>query len=228
MANIDLSISDHVFVLRMKSGENRFNPDFLKAMNDALDEVEAHEGPCALVTTGEGKFYSNGLDLEYMSTISQEDVMGLIRDVHALFARFLSFPGHTVAAMNGHSFAGGGMLALSHDSRVMRSDRGYFCLPEIDLGMPFSRGMASLIKERLSPAAVRATVLSGARLSASDALAQGVVDATADEEVVLTEAINRARLLAQKNGKTMRLIKEGFYREALEDLRGARGLELPS
>ena len=50
--------------------------------------------------------------------------------VHRLFARVLAFPRITVAAINGHAFAGGGMLALAHDFRVMRSDRGYFCLPE--------------------------------------------------------------------------------------------------
>ena len=59
---IDLRQHDDVFVLQMKSGGNRFNSPLLTELNAALDEVERSEQPSALVTTGEGKFYSNGLD----------------------------------------------------------------------------------------------------------------------------------------------------------------------
>ena len=60
---IDLERVGAVFVLRMKAGENRFNPPFLVALGEALDEVEASAGPAALVVTGEGKFFSNGSPL---------------------------------------------------------------------------------------------------------------------------------------------------------------------
>ncbi|MFT4570883.1 MAG: enoyl-CoA hydratase/carnithine racemase [Hyphomicrobiaceae bacterium] len=227
MANIELTRHDQVFVLHMKQDENRYNPDFLKAVGEALDEVEAVDGPRALVTTGEGKFYSNGLDLEYISQLSQSEVLQFLCDVHGLFARVLAFPGYTVAAMNGHAFAGGAMLALAHDARVMRSDRGYFCLPEIDLGMPFTGGMSALIADRMSAAAVRATVLTGARLSAADAMQLGIVDGIAEESQVVGDALGRATALAGKNGATLRLIKEGFYRETLKLLRSDEGANLP-
>ncbi|MDP6978110.1 MAG: hypothetical protein QF570_05835 [Myxococcota bacterium] len=57
-----------MFVLRMQGGENRFNGEAIAARNAALDEAETTEGPKALVTTGTGKFYSNGLDLDYMQS----------------------------------------------------------------------------------------------------------------------------------------------------------------
>ena len=63
---IELSRADEVFVLRFDSGENRFGRLFVRELNQALDEVEACAGPKALVTTGSGKFFSNGLDLEEM------------------------------------------------------------------------------------------------------------------------------------------------------------------
>ena len=55
----------------------------------------------------------------------------------------------TVAAVQGHVFAAGAMFALSHDVRVMRADRGFFCLPEVDIRIPFSTGMSALVQGRL-------------------------------------------------------------------------------
>ena len=72
---IDLERDGNVFVLHMQSGENRFNRSFLDALNAALDEVEKSEGAAALVTTGEGKFYTNGLDLTWLMG-DGADVMG--------------------------------------------------------------------------------------------------------------------------------------------------------
>jgi enoyl-CoA hydratase/carnithine racemase len=65
---MELTREGSVFVLRMNDGENRFNPEFVRSFNAALDEVERAGAPSALVTTGAGKFYSNGLDLAWMGT----------------------------------------------------------------------------------------------------------------------------------------------------------------
>src|ERR1017187_9640538 len=117
----------------MHSGENRFNRQMVTELNKALDTVEAVNGPAALVTTGEGKFYSNGVDLDWLATRG-ENAAAFLDDVHRLLGRILGFPAITVAALNGHAFAAGAMFASAHDFIVMRQDRGYWCLPEVDLG----------------------------------------------------------------------------------------------
>src|SRR4051812_33476944 len=134
---------DAVFVLTLGDGENRFHPDQLTEINAALDEVEAADGPKAVVTTGSGKFYSNGLDLDFMAA-NPDAAAANLADVHALLARVLGFPVPMVAAVQGHAFAAGAMLTLAHDAIVMRADRGFWCLPEVDLGIPFTAGMNAL------------------------------------------------------------------------------------
>src|SRR5665811_404494 len=110
-----------------QSGENRLNESFVGEVNEALDKVENAGLPTALVTTGAGKFYSNGLDLDWLGTAA--DPGGFMDEVHRLLFRVLTFPAVTVAAVNGHAFAAGAMLATAHDFMIMRSDRGYWCLP---------------------------------------------------------------------------------------------------
>ena len=107
-----------VFVLTLGEDENRFHPDRLIQINAALDEVEAAEGARAVVTTGVGKFYSNGLDLDFMAANPDASEANLV-DVHALFARVLAFPAPIIAAVQGHAFASdaSGFAAMKSRSR---------------------------------------------------------------------------------------------------------------
>ena len=217
---IDLKRHDAVFVLQMCAGENRFHPEFLAALQHALDEVEAAGGDAALVTTGEGKFYSNGLALDAIAGKSGAEIAAYLDTVHQLFARVLAFPRVTIAAINGHAFAGGGMLALAHDFRVMRSDRGYFCLPESDLRLPLQPGMTALIRSRLPAQTAHEAIVTGRRYGAADALALGIVDRAVAENDVLATAIEMARELAGKDPATLAALKQGLYAETLHVLRG--------
>jgi Delta3-Delta2-enoyl-CoA isomerase len=209
-----------VFLLNLGDDENRFNPRWLDDIDRILDQVEAAPLPRALVTVAVGKFWSNGLDLAWMAG-NADGIDGLLADVHALFARLLAFPAPTVAAIGGHAFAAGAMLALAHDFRVMRVDRGFFCLPEIDIQLPFTPGMAALIRARLSPATAHEAMTTGRRYGGSDALVAGIVDAVAPEDEVVASALTLAGSLAAKDGPTLATIKSRMYPDALAALTSA-------
>src|SRR4051794_6110677 len=177
-----------VTVVRMDSGENRFHPALLDALHAVLDEIEQGDEPAAFVLTGAGKFFSNGLDLEYLSA-NPDDAEATLARVHALFGRVLGLSVPTVAAINGHVFAAGAMLALAFDQAVMREDRGYFCLPEAALGLPFTPGMNALITARLNPPVAHEAMVTARRYGGHEALAAGIVAETAAEADVLVRAV---------------------------------------
>ncbi len=211
-----------VFVLNLgeqgrSDTENRFSPDFLAAMAQLLDEVEASIGDAALVTTGTGKFYSNGLDLEWLGAHGDQ-AASYVGTIQALFSRILTFPMVTVAALQGHTFAGGAMLAVAHDAKVMRADRGFLCFPEVDIHIPFTPGMAALLQARLSKATAHTAMTTGRRYGGSEALEAGIVDGTAAEGEVLEQAIARAQSLAGKRGDTIAAIKRVMYAPAVAAL----------
>ena len=148
-----------VFLLDLGDGENRLDAEMLGGFDAALDEVERSEGDCALVTTARGAHFSNGYDLARMRSLSREAQRDFVAQHQRLLARLVVFPAPTLAALQGHAVGGGALLALAHDWRFMREDRGFFCLPEVDARIPFRPGMLALLAARLAPPVLRDLVL---------------------------------------------------------------------
>lgn len=215
-----------VFVLTLDEDENRFNPDWVTSINEALDQVEAADAPRALVAAGAGKIWSNGLDLEWFAA-NVDQVNDFLLDVHELFARVLSLGVPTIAAIKGHAFAAGAMLALACDERIMREDRGFFCLPEVDIRIPFTPGMDALIKARLAPQVAHEAMTTGRRYGGPDAVAAGIAQQALAEDAVVPAAISRAAELAEKDGATLATIKQRLYAPALATLRDKDANRLP-
>jgi Delta3-Delta2-enoyl-CoA isomerase len=181
---VTLTYRDAVAVLDVGDDENRFSPDWLDAVDASLDQVVAG-GPTALVTIGTGKFFSNGLDLDWL-TANPDQWLPYAHRVQLLLARILTLPVPTMAAVNGHAFGAGAMLAMAHDFRVMRGDRGFLCFPEVDIRIPFTPGMSALILAKTTPQTAVAAMTTGRRYGGADAHAAGLVDATADETTLGT------------------------------------------
>lgn len=204
-----LGYQDRIAVLRLGDDENRFSPEWLDTVEHALDKVVNGE-PTALITIADGKFYSNGLDLDWL--MANSDQAGAYTGrVQALLARVLTMPVPTVAAVTGHAFGAGAMFAMAHDFRVMRADRGYFCFPEVDIELPFAPGMAALVQAKLTPRTAVAAMTTGRRYGGADAAAAGIVDAAAPENEVLAAARAIAEPLVGKDPGTLGAIKATMF-----------------
>jgi enoyl-CoA hydratase/carnithine racemase len=183
-----------------------------------IDQVAAEPSPRALVTTATGKFWSNGLDLDWLGQ-NTDRVDDYVAQVHDLFAKFLGAPMPTIAAIQGHAFAAGAMLTLAHDWRVMRADRGFWCLPEADINIPFTPGMNALIQCKLTPATQASAMIGARRFGGDEAQEAGIVDATEPEQLVVSQAVQLAAAQAAKDGATLGTIKSRMYARELEVLR---------
>ncbi|MHA3018688.1 enoyl-CoA hydratase-related protein [Mycobacterium sp. BMJ-28] len=214
-----LEYVDNIAVLNLGDDENRFAPEFLDVLNGHLDKVLA-DGAAALLTTAAGKFYTNGLDLDWLMA-NGDRTQWYVGQVQGLLARVLTLPIPTAAAIVGHAFGAGAMLAMAHDFRVMRADRGYFCFPEADIRIPFTDGMAALIQAKLTPQAAVASMTTGRRFGGADAASYAIVDATAGEGAVDGAALDILRPLAGKDPGTLGAIKQTMFGAAAETLKAA-------
>lgn len=213
-----------VLTLRVDRGSNVFNPSLNSALSAALDVVEQREHPKALVVTGVGKFFSNGLDLEFLG--SNDDASSMIEGVWRVLARLLVMDCRTVAAVNGHAFGAGLFLALACDHRLMRTRRGYLNWPEVNLGMPLSEGFAALTRAKVTdPRVLRDGVLGGRRYDSAAAAAAGLVDEECDVDRLLARATATAELgmpsrarWANFSAESFRAMKTELYPEAYRAL----------
>ena len=212
MSILEIEPRGDVQVLWWRDGENRFRDESIAAWNATLDELESTDGSLAVVVANEGKYWSNGLDLDWMA--SAADAGGFVAEVHALLGRLLLFPAYVVAAQNGHAFAGGAMLAAACDARVMREDRGWWCLPEADLGLALTPAMFATVETALRRDTLIEAVTTGRRYTGPEAVAAGIaVDAVAEDRVV-DAAVERAATMAAKDRASLAEHKRLLHRAA--------------
>eukprot|EP00668_Euglena_longa_P011349 GGOE01013745.1.p2 GENE.GGOE01013745.1~~GGOE01013745.1.p2 ORF type:complete len:251 (-),score=73.52 GGOE01013745.1:206-937(-) len=184
-----------VFVLTMDRQQNVINDEINALLSDALRVVEEAPAPKAFVITGVGKFFCNGLDLRSLKGPRAAENPFIV-SFWKFLARLLTLDCHTVCAINGHAFGAGLFIALACDWRVMRTQQGMLCFPELGLGMPLSTPFAELVKAKVSRVTFREAVLTGKRYGSGEALRAGLIDKEcATEELLLTAELFARQLL---------------------------------
>ena len=196
--------------------DNRFNPDFVRAMMDELERVEKDPEIRALVITGgDPKFFSNGLDLDWLMANAgdMDKVLGYLKLVNDMLRRWTLYPKPTVAALNGHTFAAGLFMAAHIDFRLMREDRGWICLPEVDINIPFLPGMVAICEHGLGKRAYREMAWTAKRYSGPEAVEVGFAREAVTKDEVVPRAVELARFMAKKQQPAFGLTKKRWARE---------------
>lgn len=203
MALVEYQLDDHVAIVSLNDGENRFNPTFLDALLGVLDEIERDtEASTLVVHSSHEKIFSNGIDLEWLLQVLQRADMAQAKrffyHLNRLFKRWVTYPLVTIASIGGHAFAGGAIFSCAFDFRFMRTDRGYFCLPEIDLEMPFLPGMNAILRSAIPEIVLREMQLTGVRMTAQMCQAHGIVKDAYPQDELLDAALQFARQVNKK------------------------------
>lgn len=191
---------------------NSICPEWQRHMLEVLDAVEADCGKGAsLVLTGAEKSFCNGLNLEALMSLTPEEAVPFGESMSEIYRRLILLPCPTIAAMNGHSFAAGAFLALAMDYRLMREDRGWFCISEVDVGVPIQDAMMGILRGKLAPTTARDALLTGKRYAADDAIYAGIADGKASAEDLLAQAKSLANELSGKEPEIFKSIKQTWY-----------------
>ncbi|KAG8373690.1 hypothetical protein BUALT_Bualt11G0050800 [Buddleja alternifolia] len=189
-----------LFILTITgNNEHRLNPTLIDSIRAALDRAKTESesrGPTALITTAHGKFFSNGYDLSWAfsdpETQDQARPKITSKKLRLLVSDLISLPMPTIAAVTGHASAAGIILALSHDYLLMRKDRGFLYMSELDIKRKVPNWFMSILKSKIgSPRVWRDMVLTAAKITAETAVEWGIVDSAHDGAEETVEAAAR-------------------------------------
>ena len=173
MAVIEWKKDGTVAIITMNTDENRHNPDFAKGMLNAFNEIEGdQEVKSVVIASSSEKNWSLGIDLAWitgaMTNQELDSIRGFMYDMNNVFKKIMILPMPVIAAMNGHTFGNGSILACSCDYRFMKADRGYFCFPEVDINIPFLPSMLATMKKSIPYYKLEELVFSGKRIGARE------------------------------------------------------------
>ncbi len=209
---IDYTKEGDLHLVTMNAGPNVICPEWQQRMLDILDTVEADCGKgAALILTGDDKFFCNGLNLEVVTQLAPEEMVLFASRMAEIHKRFLVLPCPTIAAVNGHAFAGGAFMALSCDYRIMREDRGWFSVSEVDVGVPIPAPMMGILQGKLPANTARDAVLIGKRYTADEAIAAGIADGKAPVDELMKQAKTLASQLGTKEPGIFKTLKQTCF-----------------
>lgn len=222
MAKVEFTLEEKVAVVSLNDGENRFNPEFLEAFLRVLDIIEQEtEVRTLVVRSTDEKIFCNGIDLNWMTPLikagEREPIKAFLYQLNDLFKRILLYPMPTIAAITGHVFAGGAIMACAFDFRFMRTDRGFFCLPEVDLNIPFLPGMLAILKKAIPLYKLEEMQYSGKRYTAQECEAHHIVMKACHINDLISEAIAFAKTL-DKERETIREMKKRLYKDIIRTI----------
>ncbi|KAF3562071.1 hypothetical protein DY000_02011099 [Brassica cretica] len=170
-----------LFLLKLAGdGEHRLNPTLLDSITSAITQIRSDpsSSQSVLITTSDGKFFSNGYDL---ALADSDPSLRVVMDskLRSLVADLISLPMPTIAAVTGHASAAGFVLAMSHDYVLMRRDRGFLYMSELDIELVIPPWFVAMIRMKIdSPAARRDVMLTAEKVTAERGLEMGIVDSS--------------------------------------------------
>ncbi len=167
------------------------------------------------------KIWSNGIDLEWLFENIEKGGMEFrrefTRELFRFFEKVLTYPMITIAAINGHAFAGGGILACTCDLRYMRNDRGWLCFPEVDIKIPFQPFLNALVAKAIPMSKLVEMQLTGKRMTAQECKEFQIIHKVCSLDKLLPEVIEFAKT-QNKDRETLRVMKTRLYCDALKVL----------
>ena len=206
MAIIEWQKDDTIAVIKLNNGENRQNLEFAQCFTRILDEIiEDTAVTAAVITSADEKFWSLGVDIDWLGKQFGEqnfdNIKKFMYGMNQVFTKLLLLPVPVIAAINGHAFGNGAILACACDFRLMKSDRGYFCFPEVDLGIPFLPGMVAFVRKAVPEYKFNEMKLTGKRAGAAElAESHVILKSCANEEQLMAESLGFARTFTKKRG----------------------------
>lgn len=186
---------------------NAINGQVVHELAQCFDEVRGDDTAKALILTGEGSFFSFGFDVPELYDYEKKDFTEFMFNFSDMLRNVFLFPKPVVAALNGHTIAGGCILALACDYRLMVDEKAKISLNEITFGSTLFSSAVEMLRFLVGSRNASTILYSGQMHSADEALRLGLIDKAVAREELLSSARSIAEDHASKDAPAFKGIK---------------------
>lgn len=227
MGFVQVSKDEGIVTLTLTRGKvNALNEPMVEELKECFENFEKDKTIKSVILTGNGKFFSFGFDIPEFMSYSKDAFTIYLKKFTNLYTYMFLFSKPVIAALNGHTIAGGCMLATACDYRIMISGKAKISLNEISFGSSVIAGSVEMLRYCVGPKNAESILYSGAMYSADEAIRLGLIDQVSSEDNFPDEVRKIANDFAEKDSTAFSGIKgllrkstaERMIREELESI----------
>lgn len=227
MNTIKVTIKERVAIITLNRGRsNALNKEMITELNDMFINIESDSNISGVIITGQEQFFSAGLDLIELYNYDEAEASAFWHLFLEFIATITSFKKPFIAAINGHSPAGGCVIALAADYRVMAEGKSIIGLNEVPVGIIVPNSIFQLYSFWIGQASAARSLLDGRLFTPEEALAEGLVDEVVNPAGILTAADRRIRKYMATERNTWEQSKLNIRRELIAASRADHTQEL--
>jgi 3,2-trans-enoyl-CoA isomerase len=221
MSWIEGSTENGVRILKLNRGiTNPLNKEVVEELRGHILNVrDSQDIKAMVITSANEKFFSLGFDLPELYPTRPEEFKDFFTSFNHLCLDLYILPKPTVAALSGHTIAGGFILASCCDYRFMGQGKKFCALNEINLGVPVPYLSDSILRQLAGDRKATEMLYSGKMIPAAEALKIGIVDALFPQESLMAEALKKAGEMGNLPAEAFAAIKGNRTREVAEKIR---------
>lgn len=220
---IEKELSNGILTLRLAHGKaSALDLELLEALQAAFTEAEADSAVRAVILTGTGNIFSAGVDLKRILEGGEDYAKQFVPLLDRVFETQFTLTKPVIAAVNGHAIAGGCILTVACDIKLMANGSGRIGIPELKVGVPFPVSALEILRFCIPKSALQALLYEAETHSAEEGWGEGFVDEVVEPEDLLPRAQELARQLAAIPAESFRISKQMMRAEALAAMRKGR------
>lgn len=209
MQYVDYTNDQGIVTVKLTRGKvNAINETVADEMTGCLKELAGDTKVMAVILTGTGKFFTFGFDIPEFLSYPRESFIRYLTKFTDLYAHLFMYQKPIIAALNGHTIAGGCMLAIACDYRIMVPGKAKISLNEINFGSSLFAGSVDILRLLLGQREAERAAYNGTMYSAEEAHRIGLIDQISSEANLEAEAKKIARQYAEKDGAAFASIKK--------------------
>lgn len=200
--------NDHVAIVTLTHGiTNPINLQLVTELKESLQNIKDSHARSIVVTSSNNKFFSIGLDIPSLYTLSEENFTHFYKAFNRICVDLYTFPLPTVAAITGHAVAGGCILATCCDYRFISEGHKLMGLNELKLGVPIPYPAHCILRHIVGARHARDIMDTGEFYPPEQLLEMGLVDCVLPLKDVLLKSIEKARVLGSLPQKAFVMTK---------------------